>query len=400
MLRFKIVLFFFLPLFTFSQEKKETYLFSENIKTNFEKDTTLPRYQKAATNFSISGYYKLALETWDKQYESNDTSKKRTVPTEDSIYFKSFKPVNAKEYILNRSKKEQLILINEAHNNSRHRVFTTSLLKDLYNNGYRFLGIEALWNNLNGKEFPVMESGFYTKESQFGNLIKEAIDIGFIVFEYESESRVNDGGKTREREQAENIAKLIKENPNSKFIVHCGYEHIVEGTPGIQTWEKAMAARLAEMTGINPFTIDQTYYSEKGTPTLNSPYIGMVNRDYPIIMVNDKNETFSVPDNNLKKIDCAIIHPVTKYKNNRPDWLSLSNERKKVKINSSKIKEYPALVLAYRINEYEKNGIPADVIELQNNAKETNLILKKGQYKIVIKNKDYKITNEFLENIK
>lgn len=399
MLKLKIILVFFLPLFALSQEKKETYLLSETITTNFEKDTTLPRYQIAATNFSISGYYKLALETWDKQY-SNDTSKKKTVSTEDSTYFKSFKPVNAKEYIINRSKKEKLILINEAHNNSRHRVFTTSLLKDLYNDGYRFLGLEALWDNLDGKEFPVLKSGFYTKESQFGNLIKEAIDIGFTVFGYEATSRINDGGKTREKEQAENIARLMKENPNAKFIIHCGYEHIVEGTPGIKSWEKAMAARLAEMTNINPFTIDQTYYSEKGTQTLNSPYIGMINLDYPTIMVNDKDETFTVPNNDLKKIDCAIIHPVSKYKNNRPDWLTLSNKRKTLKINSSKIKEYPALVMAYRINEYEKDGIPADIIELHKNSKETNLILKKGFYKIIVKNKDYKITNEFVENIK
>ncbi|MNT83492.1 hypothetical protein D3C72_2233700 [compost metagenome] len=56
--------------------------------------------------------------------------------------------------------------------------------------------------------------------------------------------------------------------------------------------------------------------------------------------------------------------------------------------------------MAYRINEYEKDGIPADIIELHKNSKETNLILKKGFYKIIVKNKDYKITNEFVENIK
>ncbi|MNY34512.1 hypothetical protein D3C86_1688590 [compost metagenome] len=161
-----------------------------------------------------------------------------------------------------------------------------------------------------------------------------------------------------------------------------------------------MAGRIIEMTGINPFTIDQTYYSEKGTTNLNSPYIEMVNLDYPIIMINNENKAFSGDRENTKNIDCAIIHPITKYKNNRPDWLNLSKERKTIKIENSKIKEYPALVLAYRINEFEKNGIPADIIELASDSEKSNLILKKGEYKIIVKNKDYQIVNEFTQTVK
>ena len=399
MLKLKLIFLLILSLKAYSQADKETYLFSKDIKTNFENDKNLSRYQVAATNYSISGYYKQGLETWDKQ-SASDTLEKKTISTEDSLDFKSFKPVNAKKYIIDRSKNERIILINEAHNNSRHRVFTTSLLQDLYNNGYRFLGLEALWKNLDNRGFAVLESGFYTKESQFGNLIQEAVKIGFTVFGYEGTSRVNDGGKTREREQAENIVKLMKENPNSKFLIHCGYEHIIEGVPSITTWDKAMAGRIIEMTGINPFTIDQTYYSEKGNTNLNSPYIEMVNLDYPVIMINNENKAFSGDRENTKNIDCAIIHPITKYKNNRPDWLNLSKERKTIKIENSKIKEYPALVLAYRINEFEKNGIPADIIELASDSEKSNLILKKGEYKIIVKNKDYQIVNEFTQTVK
>lgn len=399
MSKLKLLLLLVITLKLYSQEKKETYLFSEDITANFENDKTASRYQIAATNFSISGYYKLGLETWDKQ-SGSDFSKKKTISAEDSLYFKTFKPFNAKKYIIDRSKNEQIILINEAHNNSRHRVFTTSLLQDLYNNGYRFLGLEALWENLDGREFATINDGFYIKEPQFGNLIKEAKEIGFTVFQYESTSKVRDGGKTREIEQAENIAKMMKENPNSKFLIHCGYEHIVEGTPGIKTWEKAMAGRIIEMTGINPFTIDQTLYSEKGNSNLNSPYIQMVNRDYPVIMVNNKNKAFSGDINNIKQIDCAIIHPVTKYKNSRPNWLNSSNERKLITIDNAKITEYPSLIMAYRVNEYQKNGIPADIIELQNNQEKGSLILKKGVYKIIIKNRKYDIIGEFDQIIK
>jgi hypothetical protein len=157
-----------------SQTKKEIYQFSKDIDSKIEKDSVKWKYQTGATDYSISGYYKKALETWDKNGA--------TVPIltkEDSLYLTQFHPKNAKEYIVNRSKKEKVILINEAHNNAMHRVFTTSILQGLYDNGFRFLGLEALSDTLiNKRKFPVLESGYYTKEPQFGNLIHEALKIG------------------------------------------------------------------------------------------------------------------------------------------------------------------------------------------------------------------------------
>lgn len=380
----------------FSQAKNETYRFTEDINLSIEKDTVAWKYQLGATSYSMSGHYKEALETWDK---NGATIPKIT--KEDSLYFKTFKPKNAKEYILNRSKSEQVIIINEAHNNSRHRVFTTSLLQGLYNNGYRYFGIEALSDiSINTRKFPVEETGFYTKESQFANLIQEAIKIGFILFNYEYTSEKRITGKEREIEQAENISKIIKTNPNAKFLIYCGYDHLIEGIPRIKSWEKAMAGRLTEMTGINPFTIDQISSSEKGQLKFNNPNIQMANMDYPVIMVNDNGETFNGKMNNEIKIDCSIIHPITKYNNERPNWLTLSGERKTYKIPSSKITDYPALIMAYRNDEFEQNGIPADIIEISDKTKTGNLILSKGDYKIIIKNRQYSIVNEYLHQVK
>lgn len=379
-----------------SQAKKEIYQFSKDIDAKIEKDSVKWKYQTGATDYSVSGYYKKALETWDKNGA--------TIPVltkEDSLYLTKFRPENAKNYIVNRSKKEKVIILNEAHNNARHRVFTTSLLQGLYDNGFRFLGLEALSDSLvNKRKFPVLESGYYTKEPQFGNLIDTALKIGFTVFGYEDFETPNLSGKDREIKQAQNIAKWINNNPDEKFLIHCGYDHIIEGTPSIKSWEKAMAGRLTEFTGINPFTIGQVRYSERGDPKLNQPYIQITNVAYPAILIDTDGNAFNGPINNTQKVDCAVIHPITKYKNERPDWLDLSGNRKNYTISNSKIKEFPALVLVYRINEFENEGIPADVIEILDNSKKGNLILTPGNYKIIIKNKDYKITNEFLIAVK
>jgi len=206
-----------------AQVKEEIYKFSEDIETKMEKDTVPWKTQVGATEYSISGNYKKALQTWDKTM--SDVS---TISAQDSSYFKQIKAQIAKDYILNRSKNEKLIIINEAHNNSRHRVFTTSLLKGLYKNGYRFLGVEALADTLiNQRKFPVLKSGsMYIHESQYANLIKEALDIGFTLFNYEYKWVKGKTPKDREREQAENITKVMSKNPNAKFLIHFGYDHL------------------------------------------------------------------------------------------------------------------------------------------------------------------------------
>ena len=391
-----ILSFIFILLFVdeiSSQTKEETYQFSKDIEAKIEKDTLSWKYQMGATEYSINEYYKKALETWDK----NGSAIKK-ITKEDSLYFNSFKKQDAKEYIINRSKNEKIIIINEAHHNIKHRVFTTSLLQGLYDNGYRFFGLEALSDTLiNKRKFPIAESGYYAKEPQMANLLKEAIKIGFTLFQYEATDGLN--GKEREIGQAENIARLIKENPDSKFLIHCGWDHVIEGTPTNKSWEKAMAGRLKDMTNLDPFTIDQVAYSEKGAIKLVSPYVLMAKAEKPIIMVNESGKTFNGSKTN-DQTDCSIIHPITKFVNNRPDWLLLDGKRKNYTIATSKISEYPVLVVAYRKNEFEQRGIPADVIEILNEEDKTNLILDKGIYKIIIKNKEYKIINEFEAKIK
>jgi uncharacterized iron-regulated protein len=343
-------------------------------------------------SFSISLKARTSKEIYKFSEDIEAKMKKDTVP---------WKTQDAKEYILNRSKNEKLIIINEAHNNSRHRVFTTSLLKGLYKNGYRFLGMEMISDTMiNQRKFPILDSGtMYIHESQSANLIKEAMDIGFTLFKYEYKGAKGKTGKDRETEQAENIAKVITKNPNAKFLIHCGYDHLNEGIPGIKEWEKAMAARVYDLTGINPFTIDQIPGSEKGDLKFNTPYIQMANIEKPSVMVNPLGEMYNGEIGN-ERADCSIIYPVSTYTNERPDWLALEGQRKAFHVPTNSISEYPVLVMAYRNNELEQGGIPADITEISNKNQKVDLILDKGNYQIIVKNKDYKIIQDYKQIIK
>jgi len=395
-MKLTIATFFVLFLFSIdlnAQVTKEIYKFSDDIEAYMQKDTVPWKGQIAATEYSISGNYKKALQTWDKTM-----SKISSITAQDSAYFKSFKPQDAKKYILNRSKNEKLIILNEAHNNSRHRVFTTSLLKGLYKNGYRFLGMEMLGDTLiNQRKFPIQEKGIaYTNESQSANLIREAIKIGFTLFEYEYNGKT---GKDREIGQSENIATIMIQNPNAKFLIHCGYDHLNEGIPGIKQWEKAMAARVNDLTGVNPFTIDQIPGSEKGDLKFNSPYIQLANIKKPSVMLNAKGEIYNGKIN-TKRADCTIIFPISTYTNERPDWLRLEGMRKPFTVPTQAIATFPVLIFAYHDNEFDQNGVPADVVEITSKEQNVDLILSKGDYRIIVKNRSYKIIQDYVVKIK
>lgn len=372
----------------FAQTKNETYLFSQDIASKIKNDTVAWKYQTGATEYSFGGYYKKALQTWDSIGVVKPKWTKK-----DSTYFQCFRPLMAKDYIVERSKNEKIIIINEAHHNASHRVFTLELLQELYNNGYSYLGLEAIADTeINQRKFVTNKSGYYTNEPQMANLINEAIKIGYTIVNYEASEDKN--GKEREMEQAQNIAKIITQNPKAKILIHCGWDHVIEGPPNNSNWEKAMAGWLKEMTQINPFTIDQTTYTEKGSAEYNKPQLQLVKENSPVIMVNEKGETYNGGIHN-NQVDCRIIHPETKFINDRPNWLRRANGRKEYQVPKSKLTEFPLLVLAYHKGEYEQGGIPYDNIEIKDKNEEVPLLLQKGEYTIIIKTEDYKVFKSY-----
>lgn len=331
-----------------------------------------------ATYFSISNKYKNALESWDISF-----GREKIITEKDRIIFSNYKSVNAKKFIINRSKKEQMIIINEAHHNSSHRNFAKSLLKGLYKNGYRYLGVETLENDdsLNIRKFANQESGFYSKEPQFGLFLKEALSIGFKVFPYES----NGNGKEREIGQAKNISDFMTKNNQGKMLIYCGYEHAYEGKH--QTWEKTMAERVKDLTGINPFTIDQTKFSERSQEKFTEPLVKMINKKYPQILV-DKNGNIFNGENSDFYTDAVIIGATTHYENGKPNWML---EKGKIYYAIPQIpKQKSVLVHAYKEGEYKRQGIPEDITEIESWDGNNYLILGKGNYDLIYLNEEYK----------
>ncbi|WP_224490705.1 hypothetical protein [Robertkochia flava] len=362
------------------------YKFSSEIDQWVKEDTTAWKYQISAVDYATKGDYMNALHHWDLAMGGREVTYTQTkIDSINSLY----RQVPAKEYILERAKNERVIIINEAHHSPFHRFFTKSMLQELYDLGYRNLGLEGLYNGtekdslLNERGYPVQSSGFYMNEPQFGNLVREAMEIGFHVFPYEQTSGVNN--TEREIEQARFIEEFIRSNPDGKFLIHCGYDHAYEGEHG--WWGMAMAGRLKEYTGIDPLTINQTLYAEKGDPKFRHPFAKAIGAKKSVVLLDTANQPLQAKSGEAYT-DITVFHPNTNYVNERPGWLfNQVNSEQEIDIAPFKL-PLPLFVMAFKEGEDIHQAVPVDITEVSKEGDKAILALESGTYTIIVTNKE------------
>lgn len=364
------------------------YEFSTKITKYGEDDSTLranPSWKHAfrADAYSFIGAYAQALAASD----SGATRSGAILTKTDRTYFQGFRPQPAVEYITERVKRERLVIINENHRQPLHRVFTASLLTGLYQAGFRCIGFEALVDEdslLNQRKYPVLSSGYYTEEPQFGNLIREALRLGFTVFAYEASS--GKSGAEREAEQAATIRNFMDQHPQAKLLIHCGYDHVVERDLSDTDWGKAMAGRLKDLTGIDPFTINQVELTERSSPDYEAPFYQLTQVDYPAVFTDSLQRPFTVTESTVD-VDIKVAHPRTKFINGRPNWLFRDGKWKPYPLKKQVFTvEPPCLVAAFPVGEDIDQSIPVDQIEILSYQADNTLVLPAGTFVIQVKN--------------
>lgn len=382
-------------------EFKNGYKLNASIEKKLKEDDKPWKYDTAFLDYCNKGEYKKLLEL-DEINSQKRLSTQFTSKQIDSIKAK-YSIVYAVGYCLEQAKQNKVTIINEVHHNPSHRIFTKSLLQELYDAGYTHFGLETLYNgskggtlmangarildekdlHLNERKYPIRESGVYSKEPQMGNLIREALEIGFTVFSYEK-SGVG-SGYNREIGQAENIKAVMDANPKAKILIHCGASHGHEGIGIFESNGKAMAGWLKELTGIDPLTIDQLKNAEESKPEYNTALFNALNLENSSVLVDNKGVAMGFAQNQVYA-DIAVIHTPTKYINSRPTWL-FQSDTKNLEMDVSFIDiNFPIMILAFKEGENIKDAIPTDIVEVNDKEKMINLALKIGKYTMVAVN--------------
>ena len=289
---------------------------------------------------------------------------------------------DALTFMKEKMSKHRIVIMNEQHWQPKHRYLGNLLLKNLYDNGFRYLAVEAVSENsdsLNNRKYPLQETGFYTREPQFGNFIRNALSMGFKIISYDDYT-----SKDRELGQAENICNnILKTDSTAKIFVWAGVAHIFKD----KSQTPKMGYYLKEMTGIDPYVIEETIGDAR------SRFLGK----HYLAISDDSTKNYDQCDlyiyNNIKESDFQIIPGAVEKR----ITLSLSEPVK------AKIKQEDKLILmVYNKDEFDNHRFAAVPIinYLLDNNKSPSIKLPRGHYTAIVRTRYSSIIDQFDINIK
>jgi hypothetical protein len=174
----------------------------------------------------------------------------------EGVNSEGFQANEWRKQILEIAKRERIVIIMEDHHTPLQREWiqqTLGIFRDAGFDHYAAEGIGEWSTSLMRRGFPVWSTGFYTGDPSFGNLLRCVHALGFKIHEYDV-ARPDPG--QREEGQATALARIFASSSDCKLLIHSGPGHAEKfARSGV---DEAMAARLWNMTGVEPYCILQS----------------------------------------------------------------------------------------------------------------------------------------------
>lgn len=307
----------------------------------------------------------------------------------------SWKAEDAADVIARLATDRRLVMINEVHHDAHTRELTLELLPRLRKLGFNYFAAEALDDKdteLMHRGYPVMGGSPYLNEPVYGEIVREAIRLGFIVVAYESP-----GSSTAEREQgqADNLyRRVFARDPKARLFVHSGYAHIDKATGNFGGDIVPMAVHLKRLSGIEPLSIDQSQLRDIGGRGNNEAYRQLTvdfHPEGPSVLVSRHDGTVWSTDKRLH--DVSVLLPPMDHRR-RPGWLTLGGKRESRLITTAMCdKKVPCLIEA-RYAEETDNATPADRVALMVPDSVSSLYLGPGDYHLTAIDVDGRLLSE------
>jgi len=268
--------------------------------------------------------------------------------------------VPALDYIPQLAKNYRVVFLNEAHNIALTRTLTVRLLKPLREEGFNVFAAETLYPNdiaaLNKRGYPIATSGFYTREPIYAEMVRTALKLGYRVVAYEADA--DHTGDAREAQQAENLWKILKADPNAKIVVNAGYAHIQKA--GQFLGAESMAEHFVKDSGITPLSIEQTIlipHQDSGMDHPDyRPIVDSLHSAQPMIFINKDAKPWSVRPG----YDASVIFPEEHFMSDRPTWLGLWGARVPFSVDGNVCQRHWPCMVAARYADEGDDAIPAD----------------------------------------
>jgi hypothetical protein len=305
-----------------------------------------------------------------------------------------------------------IVMVNEAHHDAHTRELTLKLLPRLRSMGFRYFAVEAL----DDKDPDLMQRGYatdksgseYLMEPLYGEIIRQAIKLGYILVPYDSDS-ANVGD--RDTQQARALyAKVFAKDPQAKLFVHAGYSHIDKAPGNLGDRTEPMAMQLKRLSGYDPLCVDQMQFRDVAVGGLDFGFystvavsfkpqgpIALRNRHTNAIWSSDPRRhdmTVILPPvtegdldgNGLMKMD-VLQHRIVLLRtpldlDDRPQWLTLGEKRVPFRIDLDLCAgQLPCVIDAYYPNEPD-TSVPGDRYTFTHSRSHNVLYLYPGRYRL------------------
>lgn len=241
-----------------------SFLFLQSLNpTKFDSATKSQFYSQLSVYYSYLGANRVAVQYEDSSIVYRPYNSFYNPKKDDTTFLDKVEFVDAHATLISTAVKSRIFIIGEEHHSSPTRVFTTSLLEDLFKAGYRYLALEALDPKVifsaNEKlNIKMPGSGVYILEPGMANLIRYAHKLGFTVMGYDcAECKTY---KEREETSGSRLSKIFKTDSTAKMVIHVGYAHSAKNLPKGLLWSVAQV--IWDSTGIEPVTVAQHEISE------------------------------------------------------------------------------------------------------------------------------------------
>jgi hypothetical protein len=320
--------------------------------------------------------------------------------------------VDAADAVAGVAADRHIVMVNEAHHDAHTRELTLELLPRLRALGYRYFAAEALGD----KDPELVQRGYvtdnsgseYLMEPLYGEIIRQAIKLGYIIVPYDPE---NAGIDDRDTRQAQALyEKVFAKDPQARLFVHAGYSHIDKAPGNLGDSIQPMAMQLKRLSGYDPLCVDQMqfrdvavggldfgFYSDVAVRFRSRVPIALSNRHTHAIWSSDPlrhDITVILPPaaerdldvNGIMKSDVflrKVVLPRTPFDlDDRPEWLTLGGKRVPFRINLDLCNgQLPCVVDAYYPNEPD-TAVPADRYTFTHARSHNDLYLYPGRYRL------------------
>jgi hypothetical protein len=314
---------------------------------------------------AIFGQYLSWYQTFIGDYEDAETSfsiQQKALPDDapSPLDRPGWHSVPALDYLPQLAKQYRVVFLNEAHNIALTRTLTVRLLKPLRVEGFNVFAVETLYHAdnaaLNKRGYPVAASGFYMREPIYAEMVRTALKLGYKVVAYEADA--NHTGDAREAQQAENLWRILKNDPKAKLVVNAGYAHIQKN--GQFLGAQSMAEHFIKDSGIQPLSVEQTTLIPHQNRNMDhpdyEPIVDALHPTQPIVFVDKDGKPWSLRPG----YDVSVIFPEEHFEYGRPTWLTLWGARVPYTVSGDICATHYPCMVAARYADESGDAIPAD----------------------------------------